>query len=271
MFDTSLRDGLTGWRVDPAARLACLELIDALGVDVIEVGMASDGGAAIDPIAACVERVSHATVCALAHPEPAAMAAAGAALAGARRARLHVYNAVSDAASIAGKPTALGERRLREIRRTVERAREHVEDVQWSALDATRGQPSFVAQALEVAIDAGAQTVGIPDTRGHALPAEISGLWQMLSESVEGFERVGRSVHCHDDLGLATANTLAAIACGATQVEGTVGGLGPQGGNSDLQALCRLLSVRTDIARLAESVRHSGFAAIDESLKAMLR
>jgi 2-isopropylmalate synthase len=246
--DTTLRDGLTDIQIRAEEKLRLLRLIDGIGVDSIEVGMTtadSTSDDALDDALGCVKRAV-ATV--LAHPNPNAIARAGRALMSAVRPRLSVYNAVSDRTSIdsRGLMTELGKQRLEQIRSTVTIALEHCADVQWSALDATRAEPLFLCRAMETAIEAGATTVTISDTRGQALPEEIEALLNTMHQHVSGLASVRVSVHFHNDLGLATANVLAALQMGVRQVEGTLGGIGPHGGNTALEEVVSAVRQRED-------------------------
>jgi hypothetical protein len=250
--DTTLRDGITGRRIDATAKQRCFALIDALGVDVIEVGMTTATERTDDDLEGAIQCIERATVCVLSHPDARAIERAGHALAASERGRLHVYNAVADAKAAAtnGKQTDLSDARLDEIGATVRRARDLCADVQWSALDATRAEPGFLGKAVEVAIEAGACIINLPDTRGRALPYEIETIFETLQGSVPEQSDLRWSAHCHNDLGLAVANALTAIGAGARQIECTIGGLGPHGGNTSLERLVAALRERADAFRL---------------------
>lgn len=238
IFDTSVRDGLTGLRATPELRMRCIETIAAMGVDVIEVGMIASVRDDDEVIRRSAEELRGVCVCCLAHPNEAAIRRAGEALTSAESARLHVFNPI--------RAEGDADERLDEIVRTVKVAREVCEEVEWSALDATRVDREFLLEAVAAAVEAGARTVGIPDTRGHALPSEMMALIGAVRGVIGERDDVVISAHCHDDLGLGLANSLAAVGAGARQVECTVGGIGPQGGNTPLEKVVTALRARRD-------------------------
>lgn len=213
LLDTTLRDGIQGRKVPIKGRAEVFALIDACGVDVIEVGV-------------------------FARPtDPGAIAAAGAVLGRHGRPRLHVFNSVM--ARDGGESVCLDG-----IATTVGAARNACDDVQWAALDASRADPAFVHRAVETAVASGAATINVSDTLGVSLPDEFAAL---VAGVVERAGDAVVSVHCHDDLGLATANTLAGLRAGARQAEAAINGLGPRSGNTSLQEVARALAARTDL------------------------
>jgi hypothetical protein len=259
LFDTTLRDGLTGRRI-PKSRLSdlCVSL-DESGLDVIEVGLVDGSGTTSGTIPEECTGLHSATACCLAYPQLSAIEMAADVLSKVERRRLHVFNQVSDRRSQETRITDLGPGRLAEIAETVSIARRHCDDVQWSAFDATRAAPEFLYRAFSTAIASGATTVCLADSYGHALPDEFSELVRQLLQHVPRIDEVVLSVHCHDDLDLATANSLAALAVGARQIEGTIGGIGPRGGNTSIESIIRAvaayptrypLSIRADVSKL---------------------
>jgi len=237
LLDTTLRDGIQGRKVPVEGRAEVFALIDAAGVDVSEVGVVARPADPTDAIAEALGVVRNAAACVLAFPDPDAIAAAGAVLKRHQRPRLHVFNSVM--ARSGGESVCLDG-----IATTVGAARNACDDVQWAALDASRADPAFVHRAVETAVANGAATINVSDTLGVSLPDEFAAL---VAGVVERAGDAAVSVHCHDDLGLATANTLAGLRAGARQAEAAINGLGPRGGNTSLQEVARALAARSDV------------------------
>jgi 2-isopropylmalate synthase len=247
IFDTTLRDGEQSpgcsMNVREKARLA--RQLDCLGVDVIEAGfpISSDGDfAAIEAVAAAVPRP---IIAALARAARHDIERAAQALHAAVRPRIHVFLATSDI-HLQHKLRMSRRQCLEQARDSVRLARTFVSDVEFSPEDATRTDPEFLFEVLEAVIEAGATTVNIPDTVGYTVPAEFGHLIGAIRERVRGIEKVTMSAHCHNDLGLAVANSLAAIAAGARQVECTINGIGERAGNASLEEIVMALHVRAD-------------------------
>jgi 2-isopropylmalate synthase len=247
IFDTTLRDGEQSpgcsMNVQEKARLA--RQLDRLGVDVIEAGfpIASDGDfAAVQAVAAAVPRP---VIAALARAARHDIERAAQALQAAVRPRIHVFLATSDI-HLHHKLRISRQQCLEQARDSVRLARTFCSDVEFSPEDATRTEPAFLFQVLEAVIEAGATTLNIPDTVGYTVPAEFGGLIQNIRQRVRGIEKVTISTHCHNDLGLAVANSLAAIAAGARQVECTINGIGERAGNASLEEIVMALRVRAD-------------------------
>ena len=247
VFDTTLRDGeqSPGATMTPAEKLRMAHQLDALGVDVIEAGFpisSPDDFAAVKKIASEVRRP---VIAGLARAHSADVDRAAEALAGAERARIHTFIATSEI-HLTHKLRISPEECIERAVAAIERARTHVDDVEFSAEDATRTDIAFLCRVVEAAIAAGATTINIPDTVGYAHPSEMRRIVETLFASVEGIDDVVVSVHCHDDLGLAVANTLAAIEAGARQVECTINGIGERAGNAALEEIVMALRVRGD-------------------------
>jgi 2-isopropylmalate synthase len=172
--------------------------------------------------------------------------AAARALAGARRSRIHVFIATSPV-HLRHKLGISTERAVEMATDAVERARTYCDDVEFSAEDATRSDPAFLAQIFSAAVAAGATTLNVPDTVGYITPAEMAALIRYLRERIAGIERVRISVHTHDDLGMATANALAAVGAGARQVECTINGIGERAGNCALEEIVVALNTRAEL------------------------
>ena len=255
IFDTTLRDGeqAPGFslRVEEKVRLA--RQLEALGVDIIEAGfpIASDADAeAVTLVARTLERP---VVAALARCAPADIDRAGTALAPARRSRIHTFIATSDL-HLASKLRMTRETCLAAAVDAVMRARRYTDDVEFSAEDATRSDFDFLCRVVEGVIDAGATTINLPDTVGYSTPDEISRFFRAIIERVPNSDRAVFSAHCHDDLGLAVANTLAAIGAGARQVECTINGIGERAGNASLEEIIMATRVRQDLLPVVTDV-----------------
>jgi 2-isopropylmalate synthase len=247
VFDTTLRDGeqSPGCSMNLLEKLRMARQLELLGVDVIEAGfpIASDGDfAAVSAVAA---ECRTATVAALCRTSEADVLRAAAALKQAARPRIHTFVATSDL-HLEYKLKKTRSEVIEMTRQAVTLARECAEEVEFSAEDATRSDVDYLCEVFAAAIDAGATIINVPDTVGYTMPLEFSRLVQRVREQVVGDRNVTISVHCHDDLGLAVANTLAAIAAGARQVECTINGIGERAGNASLEEITMALKVRAD-------------------------
>jgi 2-isopropylmalate synthase len=247
IFDTTLRDGeqSPGCSMNVHEKLRMAHQLDRLGVDVIEAGfpIASDGDfEAVQAIAAAIHRPR---IAALARAHTPDIERAWQSLKGAARPRIHVFLATSDI-HLKYKLRISRERCIEQARQSVKLAKSFCDDVEFSPEDATRTDPDFLCEVVQAVVDAGATTVNIPDTVGYTIPTEYAQTINMLRERVRGIENVVISVHCHNDLGLAVANTLAAIEAGARQVECTMNGIGERAGNASLEEIVMALRVRAD-------------------------
>ena len=247
VFDTTLRDGeqSPGCSMNVQEKLRMARQLDRLGVDVIEAGfpIASDGDfEAVQAIAAVVRRPVIAGLARACTPD---IERAWQALKGAARPRIHVFLATSDI-HLKYKLRISRAQCLEQARESVRLAKSFCQDVEFSPEDATRTDRDFLCEVVQAVIDAGATTVNIPDTVGYTMPAEFAEIIQMLRERVRGIENITISVHCHNDLGLAVANTLAALAAGARQVECTINGIGERAGNASLEEIVMATRVRPD-------------------------
>src|SRR5262245_25403649 len=244
VFDTTLRDGeqSPGCSMTPAEKVRLARHIERLGVDVIEAGfpIASPGEAAsVEAVAAEVRSVR---VAALARAREADILAAGKALLSAAKPLIHTFLATS-AIHLQYKLKITAEEALRQAVEGVRLARTLVPEVEFSAEDASRTDYGFLREVLQAVFEAGATTLNVPDTVGYALPHEYAALVSKLVRDLPG---AVISVHCHDDLGLAVANSLAALEAGARQVECTVNGIGERAGNASLEEIVMALHVRAD-------------------------
>jgi 2-isopropylmalate synthase len=247
VFDTTLRDGeqSPGCSMNVAEKLRMAHQLDRLGVDVIEAGfpIASEGDfAAVRAIAAAVQRP---IIAGLARASAKDIERAWEALKGAARPRIHVFLATSDI-HLKYKLRISRQQCLEQAIEAVSLAKSLCDDVEFSPEDATRTDPEFLCQVVEAVVAAGATTVNIPDTVGFTTPVEFGELIRTIRETVRGIEKVTISAHCHDDLGLAVANSFAAIAAGARQVECTINGIGERAGNASLEEIVMAMRVRPD-------------------------
>jgi 2-isopropylmalate synthase len=255
VFDTTLRDGEQApgfsMRVDEKLQLA--RQLDALGVDIMEAGFpiaSQDDAEAVRRVATEVRRP---VIAALARCAPGDIDAAGKALAPAARSRIHTFIATSDL-HLERKLRITREQCLERAVAAVTRAREFTDDVQFSAEDATRSDVGFLYQIVEAVIEAGATTINLPDTVGYCTPDEIAEFFTAIIGTVPNAGKAIFSTHCHDDLGLAVANSLAAIRAGARQVECTINGIGERAGNASLEEVVMVSHVRHDRATFSTGI-----------------
>jgi 2-isopropylmalate synthase len=248
IFDTTLRDGeqCPGASMNLREKLEVARQLARLNVDVIEAGfpVISDGD--FEAVSTIAREIRGPVICGLARCVPKDIDAAAAAIKPAGdRGRIHVFLATSKI----HRDFKLKKAHEEIIRLSVEgvrRAKGYVKDVEFSPEDGSRTEPEFLAKVVEAAIEAGATTVNIPDTTGYAVPEQYAGLISYLRSNVKGIDDVIISVHCHNDLGLAVANSLAAVKAGARQVEGTINGIGERAGNAALEEVVMALKTRSD-------------------------
>ena len=245
VFDTTLRDGeqSPGATLTADEKLEVADALVALGVDVIEAGFPAASPGDFEAVRAIAARVKGATVAGLARCNEGDIERAARAVQGAQRPRIHTFIATSEI-HLTHKLRLSREQVLDRVGQMVAFARGFAEDVEFSAEDATRSDWDFLVAVFGRAIEAGATTLNVPDTVGYTTPDEYTALIQHLQTRVPGIERAIVSVHCHDDLGMATANTLAAVAAGARQVEVTMNGIGERAGNTSLEEVVMALATR---------------------------
>ncbi len=247
IFDTTLRDGeqSPGATMSHAEKLEIAQLLDEMGVDIIEAGfpIASDGD--FEAVRAIAERSENAVICGLARANLRDIDRCWEAVRGARRPRIHTFIGTSPLHRAI--PNLTQEEMAERIEQCVTHARNLCDDVQWSSMDATRTEWDFLKRTVDIAIRAGATTINIPDTVGYTAPDESAALIRRLIAEVEGADEVVFATHCHNDLGMATANSLAAVAGGARQIECTINGLGERAGNTALEEVVMAVKVRGDI------------------------
>jgi 2-isopropylmalate synthase len=247
VFDTTLRDGeqSPGCSMNHQEKLRLAHQLDRLGVDVIEAGfpIASDGD--FEAVKAVAEVIRRPIIAGLARACRPDIERAWDALKDAARPRIHVFLATSDI-HLQYKLRITRDQCLAQAREAVSFAKSFCSDVEFSPEDATRTDPDFLCRVLEAVVEAGATTLNIPDTVGYTVPSEFGELIATIRRRVKGIEDVTISAHCHNDLGMAVANTMAAIAAGARQVECTINGIGERAGNASLEEIVMAIRVRHD-------------------------
>jgi 2-isopropylmalate synthase len=247
VFDTTLRDGeqAPGFSLDVPAKLSMARALDALGVDIIEAGFPIASPADSEAVRQIAALVRRPVIAALARTRKTDIEEAGRALAPAERSRIHTFLATSDL-HLEAKLRISREDCLASAVDAIKLARRFTDDVEFSAEDATRSDRDFLCRVIEAVIAAGCTTVNLPDTVGYATPDELREFFQDILGRVPNADRAVFSTHCHDDLGLAVANSLAAIQGGVRQVECTINGIGERAGNASLEELVMALRVRQD-------------------------
>ena len=248
IFDTTLRDGeqCPGATMTHEEKLEVAELLDTMGVDIIEAGfpIASEGDfAAVYEIA---KRTKNAVVCGLARAGFKDIDRAGEAVKPARQSRIHTFISTSPV-HMKWKLQLEPEKVFEMVVGSVTRARGYTDNVEWSCEDGTRTEHDFLCRCVEAAIKAGATTINIPDTVGYTVPEEYFALIKMVRERVPNSDQAIFSVHCHDDLGMAVANSLAGVRAGARQIECTINGIGERAGNASLEEAVMAMRVRNDV------------------------
>ena len=247
VFDTTLRDGeqSPGCSMNQQEKVRLAQQLDRLGVDVIEAGfpIASDGDfESVKAIASVVRRPIIAGLARACRPD---IERAWEALRMAERPRIHVFLATSDI-HLKYKLRITRDQCVEQAREAIRFAKSLCDDVEFSPEDATRTDPEFLCRVLEAVVEAGATTLNIPDTVGYTVPTEFADLITTIRQRVKGIENVTISAHCHNDLGMAVANALAAVSAGARQVECTINGIGERAGNSSLEEIVMVMRVRPD-------------------------
>jgi 2-isopropylmalate synthase len=260
VFDTTLRDGeqAAGTRLGSREKLTIARQLAVLHVDVIEAGYPGSSPEDAEAVQLIAREIEGPTICALSRAVAVDIEACGKALARARKPRIHTGIGASDI-HISGKfrddryGRTLGEKKVTILRMAVDAvklARQYADDVEFYAEDAGRADPAYLMEMIAAAIDAGATVVNIPDTTGYAVPEQYGGLIRTIRELVPNIGRATISVHCHDDLGLAVANSLYGVLNGARQVEGTINGVGERAGNAAIEEIVMAIRTRADFFNL---------------------
>ena len=255
IFDTTLRDGeqAAGGRMNIQEKLEIAKQLEKLGVDVIEAGFPISSPSDFEAVSTIAKEVRTPVICALARALPQDIDRAWEAIKEAEHPRIHVFLSASDIHRVYQLKKSR-EEILQASRDMVVRAKKYVDDVEFSPMDASRTEPEYIYQIVEAVINAGATTINIPDTVGYAIPAEFGSLIEGIFKNVPNIDRAIISIHCHNDLGLAVANSLEAIKGGARQVECTVNGIGERAGNASLEEIVMAIKTRSDFFDLTTNI-----------------
>src|SRR3989337_1630206 len=255
IFDTTLRDGeqSPGASMNVEEKIIIAKQLARLGVDIIEAGFAMSSPGDFDAVRRISHEVEGPAVCSLARAKPEDIDRAWEALKGAPKPRIHTFISTSDI-HLKYQFKMTREEAMKRAVEMVKRARGYVDDVEFSPMDASRSDVKYLYEVLEAVIAAGAGTINIPDTVGYAIPSEFGGLIRSIKENVPNINKAVISVHCHNDLGLAVANSLAAVMNGARQVECTINGIGERAGNASLEEIVMILKTRHDALSLDTSI-----------------
>ena len=255
IFDTTLRDGeqAAGAGLSIRDKLEIARQLEKLGIDVIEAGFPISSPGDFEAVQLIAKEIKRSTVCALAHANAEAIDRAWEAIKKAKRPRIHVFLSASDI-HLLHQLKKTREEILKISCDMVARAKKYTDDVEFSPMDASRTEPAYIYQILEAVIKAGATTLNIPDTVGYAIPQEFGDLIEGIFKNVPNIDKAVVSVHCHNDLGLAVANSLEAIRRGARQVECTINGIGERAGNASLEEIVMALKTRNDFFHLTTNI-----------------
>jgi 2-isopropylmalate synthase len=245
IFDTTLRDGeqSPGISLNKQEKLEIAQQLARLGVDIIEAGFPITSPGDFEAVQAIAREVHGPVICGLARTGKQDIDAAWNAVKDSERPRIHTFIATSDI-HIERKLQTTREDVKGQARAAVAHAKQYTDDVEFSPEDGSRSDVEFMAEVIQIAIDEGATTINVPDTVGYTMPDEYADMWRRLYELVPGLAEVTASVHCHNDLGLAVANSYAGVAAGARQVECAVNGIGERAGNASLEEIVMLLHTR---------------------------
>jgi 2-isopropylmalate synthase len=256
IFDTTLRDGeqSPGASMNLEEKVMIAKQLARLGVDIIEAGFAYSSPGDFEAVRQIAQQVEGPTICSLARARPEDIDRAWEALKGAPKARIHTFLSTSDI-HLKHQFRMTRKEALKRAVEMVERARGYVSDVEFSPMDASRSDVNYLCEVIEAVIAAGAGTVNIPDTVGYATPQEFGQLIGTIRKKVKNIRKAVISVHCHNDLGLAVANSLAAIMAGAGQVECTINGIGERAGNASMEEIVMGLRTRKDFYKADTRIR----------------
>ncbi len=254
-FDTTLRDGeqAAGAGLNAQDKLEIARQLEKLGIDVIEAGFPISSPGDFDAVRLIAKEIKKSSVCALSHANAEAIDRAWEAIKNAKRPRIHIFLSASDI-HLLYQLKKTREEILQISQEMVARAKKYTDDVEFSPMDATRTDPAYIYRIAEAVIKAGATTLNIPDTVGYATPQEYGELIEGIIKNVPDIGKTVVSVHCHNDLGLAVANSLEAIRRGARQVECTINGIGERAGNAALEEIVMALKTRSDFYNLATNI-----------------
>ena len=260
IFDTTLRDGeqAAGTSLNSKEKLDIARNLEQLGIDVIEAGFPISSPGDFEAVHIIAKEIKKSTVCALTHANPDGIDRAWEAVKKAKKPRIHVFLSASDIHLFHQLKKSRDEI-LDTSREMVKRAKKLVDDVEFSPMDASRTEPKYLYQILEAVIDAGATTVNIPDTVGYSIPREFGNLIAGICKNVPNIKKAIISVHCHNDLGLAVANSLEAVMNGARQVECTINGIGERAGNAAMEEIVMAIKTRKDLYGLETNIETTHF------------
>jgi 2-isopropylmalate synthase len=255
IFDTTLRDGeqCPGASMNAEEKLEVALQLARLRVEIIEAGFPISSPGDFASVQQIAREVRGPVICALARAKEADVDAAGKAVRDAERPRIHTFIGTSDI-HLQYQMRKTREEVLEMTVAAVKHARSYVEDVEFSPMDASRSDPDYLCRVVEAAVKAGATTINIPDTVGYALPEEFGAIFTMLKNRVPGVENITWSCHCHDDLGLAVANSLAAVEAGCNQIECTINGIGERAGNTSLEEVVMAIHTRADRLKVRTNI-----------------
>ncbi|MFQ5964711.1 MAG: 2-isopropylmalate synthase [Candidatus Scalinduaceae bacterium] len=256
IFDTTLRDGeqSPGASLDIKEKLQIARQLSLLNVDVIEAGFPITSKGDFESVSKIAKEIRGASIAALSRAVEKDIECAAKALKSAESPRIHVFLATSEIHR-KYKLIKAKEEIIKTAVKGVKHARKYVDDVEFSPEDASRTEPDFLVEVVEAVIDAGAKTVNIPDTVGYSVPEQYASIIKNLKDNVKNINKAVISVHCHDDLGLAVANSLAAVKAGATQVECTINGIGERAGNASLEEIVMAIKTRKDFFKHTTRIR----------------
>ena len=259
IFDTTLRDGeqAPGFTMDVPDKVTMARALDALGADIIEAGFPIASPADAEAVSQVAREVRRPVIAALARCRTQDIEEAAKALAPAARKRIHTFIATSDL-HLSRKLRITREACLDAAVSAVRLARQHTDDVEFSAEDATRSDRDFLCRVIEAVVREGCTTVNLPDTVGYGTPDETRSFFEDIRARVPNADRIIFSAHCHDDLGLAVANSLAAIQGGVRQVECTINGIGERAGNASVEEIVMALRVRSDLLPYTTAIETTG-------------
>jgi 2-isopropylmalate synthase len=256
IFDTTLRDGeqAAGGTLNIQEKLQIAKQLEKLGVDVIEAGFPASSPGDFEAVKLIASEVRSPVICGLSHANPEAIERAWEAIKPAAHPRIHVFLSASDIHLMYQLKKSRSE--ILELARTmVAKAKQFCNDIEFSPMDASRTEPEFIYRIVETVIDAGATTVNIPDTVGYAVPDEFGKLIEGLFNKVSNISKAVVSVHCHNDLGLAVANSLESIKHGARQIECTINGIGERAGNASLEEVVMTIKTRHDFFNMFTGIK----------------
>lgn len=255
IFDTTLRDGeqAAGGTLNIQEKLEIARQLEKLGVDVIEAGFPASSPGDFEAVSLIAREIHKPVICALARAHPDDINKAWEAVRNAKRPRIHVFLSASDI-HLSYQLKKSREEILQTSRDMVARAKKYTDDIEFSPMDASRTEPAYIYQILEAVIGAGASTVNIPDTVGYAIPDEFGNLIKGIFQNVPNISLAVVSVHCHNDLGLAVANSLESIKQGARQAECTINGIGERAGNASLEEIVMAIKTRSDLFNLTTDI-----------------